>query len=274
MQITHEKNLSIIIVTTNEIGLLRDCVNSIIQTVKNISCELIIINNRSDDGTKKYLSHLKTPFPLKRITNTKIDGFATNCNKGIKKSSGKYLLLLNPDTRLQTRAVQHLLSFMRTHRSAGICAPKLLNPDGSLQYSFRRFPTWKSFIVRRTPIRVFFPNSKINNAHLMKQVNHEVVQKVDWVLGGCMCIRKKTIETIGLLDSKYYLYVDDIDFCFRSWKAGWEVWYVPTAKVVHYHQAKSDKALLNIYSLYHIKSMIHFLCKHGFILNRKKRYML
>jgi len=268
------KALSIIIVSTNEIGLLRKCIQSIIQTVKKISFELIVINNSSDDGTGKYLSRLKTSFPLHIVTNKRVEGFASNCNQGIQISTGDYLLILNPDTRLQPNAVQHLLSFMWTHKSAGICAPKLLNPDGSLQFSFRHFPTWKSFIARRTPLRIFFPNSKINDLHLMKQADHTITQKVDWVLGGCMCIRKKSINDIGLLDSKYHLYVDDIDFCLRNWRGGWSVWYVPSARVIHHHQAKSDKALFNIYSLYHLKSMIHFLWKHGFTLNRKKRHML
>lgn len=265
-----KKTLSIIIVSTNELFLLRECIQSIIQTAGKIPLELIVINNMSSDGTGKYLSRLKTPFPLHNISNKAVEGFAANCNKGVQKSTGEYLLVLNPDTKLLPHAIERLLSFMDTHSRAGICAPQLLNPDGTLQFSFRHFPTWKSFIVRRTPLRIFFSNSKINDAHLMKEVNHTITQKVDWVLGGCMCIRRKMTRVIGLLDKKYYLYVDDIDFCYRAWKAGWGVWYVPTAKVIHHHQAKSDKALFTVYSFYHLKSMIHFLFKHGFILDRKR----
>jgi len=265
-----KKSVSIIIVTTNELPLLKQCIQSIKQTLKKISIELIIVDNASTDGTKEYLSHIQIPFSFTVITNTHIEGFASNCNTGISHASGTFILLLNPDTRLYPASVAHLLHFMKTHTKAGICAPKLLNPDGSLQFSCRKFPTWKSFIVRRTPYRIFFPRTTINDAHLMKHINHAIEQKVDWVLGGCMCIRKRMIDAIGLLDTHYYLYVDDIDFCLRAWKAGWEVYYVPSAKVIHHHQAKSDRALFTRYSLYHFQSMIHFLFKHGFMVGREK----
>lgn len=261
-------SVSIIIVATNELALLRTCIHAITHVSTSIPFELIIINNASSDATHKYLKCLQPSFPLRVITNTTRGGFAENCNKGIHRASGKYFFLLNPDTQIYRDTINVLFHFMEHHPSAGICAPQLRNVDGSLQFSCRRFPTWKSFIFRRTPIRTFFSNTTMNNHHLMKDANHALTQKVDWVLGGCMFLRKKMIDHIGPLDKAFFLYIDDIDICYRAWKTKWEVWYVPVTHVLHHHMAKSDKTLWNIYSLHHIQSAARFVLKHGLILHR------
>ncbi len=260
--------VSIIIVATNEIALLRTCIRSITHLSTTIPFELIVIDNASNDTTHIYLKRLRVSFPLRILTNTSRVGFAANCNKGIHSASGKYFFLLNPDTRLYPDTMDVLFHFMEHHVSVGICAPQLINVDGSLQFSCRRFPTWKSFLFRRTLLRDFFSNTPINDYHLMKDANHTLTQKVDWVLGGCMFIRKKMIEKIGPFDNTFFLYVDDIDMCYRAWKAKWEVWYVPITRALHHHMAKSDKALCNKYSLYHLQSVAHFVIKHGIFLHR------
>ncbi len=256
-------DVTIIIVATNEAELLKNCLLSIQKTQKNLDIELFVVNNASTDQTEFYIKKYATTKHVHIIRNTNIRGFAYNNNLAIKKARADHILLLNPDTELLPEALQTILKFMKRHKTVGIVGPKLLNPDGSLQYSCRRFPTWKTFFVRRTPLRYLFAQSDSNDFHLMKNENHDQERQVDWVLGGCMCIRKKMVDSIGLLDEKYYLYVDDIDYCLRAWRAGWEVWYLPRSRVTHHHRAQSDKKLLSIYSVYHAQSMLRFVLKYG-----------
>lgn len=256
-------DITIIIVSTNDATLLKRCLLSISKTKKKLRVEIIIVNNASNDKTEQCVKEHEHLQHIHVIRNKKRKGFSFNNNQAIKIARADYILLLNPDTQLLPESLQRLLSFIKTHKRVGICAPKLLNPNMSLQYSCRRFPTWKTYIFRRTPFRYFFPMNKTIDFHLMKNENHNIQLPVDWILGGCMCIRKKMTDTIGLLDEKFFLYVDDIDYCLRAWKAHWSVYYVPSARVIHLHQARSDKSLFNVYSFYHIRSMIYFVLKHG-----------
>ncbi len=274
MQRLMRPDLSIIIVATNEFSLLKKCLLSIEKTKEKLHVELFIVNNASTDQTKHYLKkYTRTPY-VHILENTTIKGFAYNNNQAITKAQANYIILLNPDTELLPQSLQRMLSFIKLHKAVGICAPKLLNPDMSLQYSCRHFPTWKTYVMRRTPFRYMFPNSTTNNFHLMKNENHDQQQPVDWVLGGCLCIKKEMINSIGILDDKYFLYVDDIDYCLRAWHKHWSVYYLPSAKVIHHHQAKSDKKLFSVYSLYHMKSMIYFVLKHGLSPKRQLRHPL
>jgi len=199
---------------------------------------------------------------VKIIHRNKNYGFANNNNVGISMAKGKYILLLNPDTEIRKGTFAALLSFMNRYKNAGICGPQLVFPDGSLQYSCRRFPTWRSVLIRRTILRSLFPHTTWNDWHLMKDIDHSKTQKVDWLLGACLLIRSSLIHEIGALDEQYFLYVDDIDFCCRAHRAGWDVYYVPNGRVIHHHMAKSDKSLFSTASWHHSISMLRFALKH------------
>lgn len=151
---------------------------------------------------------------------------------------------------------------MDTQLDAGACGGKLLFPDGSLQLSCRRFPTLKSTLIRRTPIRVLFPYQKRGSEHLMSNWNHMSTIKVDWVLGACLMIRREIIYDIGFLDENFQLYCEDIDLCLRIKRQNWNVYYVHDAKIIHYHLAKSDKSFFCYNTYLHFKSMFYFLQKN------------
>ncbi len=259
-------DISIIIVSNNHQSFLPRCLTSIYKNQKNLRLDVFIVDNASSDTTSSYV---KAKFPHAIvIQRTKKYGFAANNNVGIKRARGKYVLLLNPDTEIQPHALQTLYTLMEKNPSVGICGPKLIFPNKTIQYSCRKFPTIMSFLVRRTPIRLLIKQSGINDTHLLKHVDHSKTQQVDWLLGACLFIRKKMTESVGLLDERFFLYGEDIDYCLRTWRAGWEVWYVPTAHVIHHHQAQSDKKLFSIYSWHHIQSVILFVLKHGIVLKR------
>lgn len=263
----YKTKVSIIIISTNEAHFLDNCLSSIfLSSLDKNKYEVILINNNSSDNTD-LLVRKKYP-QVKIFHRKKRFGFSANNNYGIKRSSGKYVLLLNADTMCQKQSIQTLLKFMENHPNVGVCGPKLIYPDGSLQLSCRKFPTLWSGILRRSPLRMTLPSTMRAKQHLNISIDHNKIQKVDWLLGACIMISKKAIKKIGLLDEKYFLYVDDIDYCWRAWNSDWQVYYVPTSTIVHYHQAESDRKLFSIHSKYHIKSMLHFLWKHKYFFKK------
>lgn len=257
--------LSIIIISTNESHYLKKCLDSIFNNLnKKNNFEVILIDNNSSDNTSLLV---KKNYPQVILhKRNKTFGFSANNNFAIKKSHGEYILLLNADTICKKESIWKLLKFMETHQSVGVCGPKLIYPDKTLQLSCRKFPTLWSGILRRSPLRIFFPIKMRDSSHLNVYMDHNKSQKVDWLLGACLMINKKTINDVGLLDEKFFLYVDDIDYAWRVWQAGWQVYYLPESVVVHYHQAKSDNKFFSFHSRQHFKSILRFLWKHKYFL--------
>jgi GT2 family glycosyltransferase len=213
-----KEKVDILIVSHNHGQFLHSCLSSIFSSIELPFKVLVIINNSKDQESQK----IAKKFPVRIFVNKKEKGLAANLNYGIKMTKGDdYILVLNPDTKLTKKALENLVSFMEKQPKVAICGPKLVYPDGSLQFSTRRFPNFKTFLIRRLPVRRFLVNSRLNLYHLGADLSHKKTQPVDWVLGACMLIRRKAIEEIGFFDENYYLYVEDIDLCFRAWKKGW-----------------------------------------------------
>jgi GT2 family glycosyltransferase len=176
---------------------------------------------------------------------------------GRKKMPNDY-----PDTEIFSEALERLIAFMDEHPKVGLCGAQLLFPDGSIQPSPRRFPTLGSTIVRRTPLRIFLKDSRFNQRHLMLDLDHSQPQSVDWLLGACLFIRREILQTVGPLDEGFFLYVEDIDWAKRIHLGGWQVYYVPTAQIIHHHIAVSDKHFFSRYMWLHLKSMIRYIRKY------------
>jgi N-acetylglucosaminyl-diphospho-decaprenol L-rhamnosyltransferase len=253
-------SVSVITVTHNHGAFIGLCLKALVPEVTRLHGEAILIDNRSDDNS----AEIARQFPDVRLfVNTERHGFSANNNYGMAKAQGRYILLLNPDTEVQPGALDTLIQFMDTHPEVGMCAAQLLFPDGSIQPSPRRFPTIGSFIARRTPIRRFLQNSSLNRRHLMLDVSHTEPFPVDWLLGACMLIRREVLDTVGPLDEGFFLYVEDIDWARRMHDAGWQIYYVPQAKIIHHHLAVSDKKLFSRYMWLHLKSMLRYVRKHS-----------
>ena len=252
-------SLSVIVVTHNHAAYLGRCLDSLAPQLDRLDGEIIVVDNLSDDNST-MIAH---QYPRVRLyINQTRRGFAANCNFGMALAQGRYLLLLNPDTEVLPGALTALVEFMDAHARVGLCGAQLLFPDGSLQPSPRRFPTLGAVIARRTPLRVFMRNSGFNQRHLMLDMDHTYPQAVDWLLGACLLVRRETIEDIGPLDEGFFLYVEDIDWAYRMHQAGWEVYYVPLAKIIHHHLAVSDKRLFSRRMWIHLGSIFRYVRKH------------
>lgn len=251
--------LSVIIVTHNHAAYLSRCLDSLVLQVEQAGGEIIIIDNRSDDASVAVARR----YPQVRLyVNQERRGFAANANYGLALAQGRYLLLLNPDTEVLPGALEKLLGFMDAHPQVGLCGAQLLFPDGRVQPSPRRFPTLGTVIARRTPLRVFLRNSRLNRHHLMLDMDHSQPQEVDWLLGACLLVRREALEEVGPLDEGFFLYIEDIDWARRMHQAGWKVYYVPAAQIIHHHLAVSDKRFLSRQMWVHACSMVRYARKY------------
>jgi hypothetical protein len=232
-------DLSIIILSYKSKEFLKELLSSILTSKTRYSFEIIIVDNDSKDGTAEWAKEqiydlrLKIKdFILIRNTNT---GFAAGNNLGIRQAQGKYILLLNPDTKLGPATLETMLDFMEHRPEVGISGCKLIKPDGKLDLACRRrFPNpWNSFQ------RLFLQDNRNYNYADMDE-NQEM--EVDSVVGAFMLIRRVLMEKIGLLDEDFFMYGEDLDYCFRCREAGFKVWYYPKTLATHY-KGESSKII-------------------------------
>lgn len=263
-----EISLSVITVTHNHAAYIGRCLDALVPQARQVGGEVLVIDNRSDDESAAIVHQYPD---VKLFVNNARRGFSANNNLGMVLAEGRYLLLLNPDTEVLPGALKTLIEFMDRHSDVGLCGAQLLFPDGSVQPSPRRFPTLGSAIARRTPFRRLLQRSQFNQRHLMLDIDHTTIRPVDWLLGACLMVRREVLETVGPLDEGYFLYVEDIDWARRIHQAGWQVYYVPTAQIIHHHLAVSDKKLLSRYMGYHLQSMIRYACKYWLPLGLRMR---
>lgn len=253
-------DLSIIIVNYKTKNLLKQCLNSIYCENYHFSYEVSVVDNDSKDSSIEMVK--KKFLQVKLIENRNNLGFAAANNQALRRSNARYLLLINPDTVVLPDSLNVMMEFMDEHPEAGIAGCKLLNPDYSLQYSCRKFSNFATFFLRGIHLDSIFPNNTILRKYMMFDWDHNEVREVEWVLGSCMMVRRKAIEQVGMLDENFVLYFEDQDWCYRMWKHGWKVYYVPQAQMIHYYQRRSAKQFLNVLTWTHIKSMLYFFKKH------------
>lgn len=200
------KDLSIIIVNTNNRKLLEECLNSIYKKTRKATFEIIVTDNASTDGSQAMV---KNRFPeVKLIENRENAGFIKASNQGLRIYNARYAMLLNDDTIVKESALDKMVEFMDSHPEAGGCGPKLLNVDGTVQHQGGILG--KRFWLSKNPVTV------------------------DFVIGAALIVKKEVIDKIGIMDENLFFYNDDLDWCLRIRKAGWKIYFIPSAEIVHY----------------------------------------
>jgi GT2 family glycosyltransferase len=254
--------LSVIIVNYNSAKLLESCLSSLLANKPLCDMEITVVDNHSTDGSVQMLAK----FPEIRLTVEKENrGFACAANHGYALSRGAYCLILNPDVIILPGSIQALWEYMESFEDVGIAFPKLLNPDGSLQYSSRTFHTMWTILMRRTPLGKMFPESKIVREHLMMDWDHNSIREVDWALGASMMVRKKAISGNQLFDERFFLYFEEVDLCYQMKKTPWKVVYNPEATMIHCHLRESAGKGFNRQKREVIRSWIKFKLKHSLL---------
>ena len=254
------KPLSIVIVNYNVKNLLKKCLESIFKYEKDTEFEVIVVDNNSKDHSQEML---KRDFPqVQLIENKRNLGFSRACNQGIKEGQGRYILLLNPDTELTSGGFKKMIDFMDSKPEVGICGPKMMDQEGNLQFSCRSFPSYLTAISSSQSIlNRIFPENFLSQKYLLKEQDHSQIREVDWVSGSCLLAKTEMFEKIGLLDERFYMYVEDVDLCYRAKKSGFSVFYFPLVVVVH-HIGKSTQKKKFAMLLEHHRSMYYFHMKH------------
>ena len=230
--ITSEIDLSICVVTYNARDYLEASLKSIYENTR-LKFEVIVVDNGSTDGLAEMV---RQDYPeISLIQNEKNAGYTRPMNQALRAAGGRYLLQLNPDTLVLPGALDHLVGFLETELQVGICGPKVLNQDGTLQKPCRRGESrpW-AVISYFSGLSSLFPNSKLFGGYLLNYLGEDETHEVAGVSGSCMLIRRKVVDQIGYLDERFFAYQEDADYCFRAKQAGWKIYYVPAAQIVHY----------------------------------------
>ncbi|HKP51784.1 MAG TPA: glycosyltransferase [Chloroflexia bacterium] len=234
MTLSHLPDLSIIIVNWNVAGLLEACLRSLPAALGHWSgrAEVLVVDNASTDGSVEMVRH---EFPgVRLIALDRNLGFSGGNNTGIRASCGKYLFLLNPDTIAHPGSISTLADYIEAHSEVGIVAPRLLNPDGTLQPSRRRFPTLATALIESTPLQRWLPDAPTLGRFYMLDKPDGETQEVDWVSGAALMCRREALMQAGLLDPGYFMFSEEVDLCRRVSNAGWRVVYLPEAVITHY----------------------------------------
>ncbi len=187
---------------------------------------------------------------------------AANVNLGIRTTSGTWVLYANPDAVPEPGAVETLARFASRRPRCGIAGPRVVWPDGSWQPTRRRFPTVSGTIVRRTPLRRLRPPLERQREHYHLDDDVDEPVQADWLLGAFLLMRRSMLDELGGWDDGFRHYVEDIDLCYRAYRAGWERWYVPTAQVTHDWAQVTDRRFLSRHTLWHARSMGRFVRRH------------
>lgn len=256
-------DLSIIIVNYNTRELLKNCIESINRCTNEIKYEIIVVDNKSGDGSAEML---EKNFPETiLIKNRENKGYATANNQGIDIAKGRYLLILNSDMLFFEDALSKTVNFADDHPEAGIIGCRMLNGDKSLQESTFMFPSILNLLLSITYLSNLFPGNRFFGRERMGWWDWNEVKEVEVITGCFMLVRKNAMDEVGKMDDQFFMYFEETDWCYRFKKAGWEVMFTPVGEVIHYGGGSSkkmpDKLLLQLYS-----SMLLYFKKHyGFV---------
>jgi GT2 family glycosyltransferase len=251
-------DLSIIIVSWNTRELLAQCLESIYTYPPLGEFEVWVVDNASSHGSAAMV---RERFPqVHLIENCENVGFARANNQAIRASTGRYVLLLNSDTIAQPNALARMVAFMGAHPEAGIVGAYILNPDGSPQYCFGKFPTLISESAFAWGLNTHSPFS----ARFAPRLGfRDDFVATDWVVGAALMVRREVLERVGLLDESYFMYSEEIDLAYRVKQAGWQIFVLGAARVVHVGQQSSKQMPGRMKAqLYHSK-VLYFQKHHG-----------
>ena len=257
-------DLSIVIVNWNARDYLRKCLKSVYANPDGLGLEIFVVDNSSTDGSPAML---KKEFPgVKVIENKGNPGFGAANNQALKICESDFALILNPDTEISTGALAAMVGFLKQNGKAGAVGAKLLNADGTIQLTCaRNFPTllteffWLTTLVRR------FPRNRVVGKYLMSYWDHNDKREVDCLSGACIMARLGALKKLDYFDEDYFMYGEDVDLCYRIKKAGWQIWYLPEAEIIHYGGGSSGR-IAETAAIYDRISIAKFFGKHRGIL--------
>ncbi len=253
--------------------LVEVCLKTLFEDVANagLTVGVVVTDNKSDDGLVNWI---RENYPMvQTIVNEGNVGFARGVNPGLRALTARYYFVLNPDTRfIEPNTIRRLFDWMEAHPKVGMSGPRLLNGDGTLQYSCHRFPSPTIQLVRRSPLARYRFFKRRIDLFLLKDIDRTHPRPVDWIQGSAMFIRKEALDAVGLLDEGFWMYLEDTDWCRRFWQQGWLVYYVPHIALLHFHGRGSATVpgviaplFKNALARAHLKSWARYFWKWRFV---------
>ena len=228
-------DVSVVIVNHNHRPVIEKCFESLYSLPDHASFETILIDNTCRDGVSEWVAENYPRAEIRR--NTVRRGFAANANTGMRElRRGRYALLLNPDVICLPGLLDRMVEFMDNEPRAAIAAPKLSHPDGTPEPNCRRFPTPGILAARALRIDKFWQSPDMQRYLMVKGELSSATQsatQVDWVTGAALVARRSAVESVGFMDERYFLYWEDLDWCYRMRRTGWRIYRVPQARAIH-----------------------------------------
>jgi len=250
--------LSVVIVSYKVKQELKRCLSGL--SYQDSYLEVIVVDNNSGDGT---LEMLNADFPGLRLFCNQVNfGFAKAANRGIAVTSGRYVLLLNPDTEVKLSALKEMVNFMDNNQGVGVLGCQIVNSAGQRQYSARSFPDFSTAVSGHDSLLTrILPHNPWSKQYLGKELSLDKPEEVDWVSGSCLLVRLEVFRKIGYLDTRFFMFVEDVDFCRRAKSAGWKVIYYPLVKIVHHTGQSVRQKKIKMLAEHH-KSMYYYYLKY------------
>lgn len=257
-------DISIITVNWKVADLVGELLGSIQANRDGLALEVFVVDNDSGDGIEDVVAKFRarSDVPVTLIRNARNLGFAKANNQAIRRASGRYIALLNPDARLTKGSLVRMKEWMDARPDVGIAGPKLLNDDGTLQESVRRLPRLADQALILLKLHHLWPSAPPFASYLARDLDYAKEQDVEQLMGAALFVRRKVFEGIGLLDERFFIWFEEVDFCKRAKAAGWGVVYVPSVQVVHRGGASFAKAMTLKKQRYFTASMAKYFRKH------------
>lgn len=254
--------LSFVIVSWNTKELLLQCLGSLYQQLASYTSEVIVVDNASTDGSVAAVTRDFTDVRI--IQNDKNVGFAKANNIGIRSCTGKYIVLVNSDIIFRPHCIQRSVSYLECHQNIGLVGPKILNPDLSLQFSYRPFPGLANALCRALAVdKVPIVSQQLRSG--LRETRIGAGQEAD-ILSGCLwVVRRTALADVGMLDEAFFIYAEDKDWCRRFWTAGWSIVYLPEAEAIHYGGASSSSEPVKFYVEMHRANLQYWRKHHGWL---------
>lgn len=263
-----EPMVSVILLTWNSRDHVKACLDSVLRGAGAGELEVLVVDNGSTDGT---LACLESYGGALRIFRNRVNrGVARARNQGLREAAGELLLLLDIDTVVPDSAIDRLKHFMDTHPDVGVCGPKLIYPDGSIQNNCRRFPLITTKLLRGVDTewaRAWLREERYETEHA-----RNLPFDADYLVGACQMIRRAALERVGFLDENIFYGPEDVDFCLRMHLNGWRVVCVPDITVVHDAQRVTRRRRVSRLTSRHLQGLLYFFCKHRYLVSRKGLY--
>ncbi len=255
-------SLSVLAVNWNTRQLLQRCLESVYSSASGLNeLEVLVVDNSSSDGSPEMVA---SRFPAATLLiNRENAGFARATNLALARARGDYLLILNPDTEMVGDAIPQLVRFADEHPEVAVVGPQLLNANGTVQSSRRRFPTAATAFLESTVLQRWFPGHPVLRRYYLLDRDDFHTQEVDWLVGAAFLVRTAALQRVGPMDEGYFMYSEELDWCRRFVLAGWKVAYLPDARVVHYGGQSSDQDLFHRHTRFQHSKARYFERYHG-----------